>query len=260
MQFGLELEFGDIDLSKTPPAGCSYSTTEYDVVNSTGLAADPKGDKVKFGGEINTSPTDTIQGQIDQFKACNVAYPEATINHRLHLHCHVSYPGIRENADLMKKLLRYTIKNSPDALNATFNPHKHPHMNTSAWKYQIVDRTVMPDWKAQFCYLSNTPDEFKRAHGTIKDGSYNSLTIKRFAVNLYSIFKHGTVEFRHFFPTLDPEEVESCLEYCKRFVEEGIGDQKPVTEILKERKFKFPKAVPFSFELEDGWQKTNFKK
>ena len=61
--FGAEHELGDWDQRNGLPTGFKMDTRDITVMNSNGIAADPKGRSYSFGGEINTPPTDTIEGQ-----------------------------------------------------------------------------------------------------------------------------------------------------------------------------------------------------
>lgn len=79
----------------------------------------------------------------------------------------------------------------------------------------------------------------------------------RTAVNLFNLTKGETIEFRIFRATVNPVELYSCLYMSKRFIEEAQKglDGKPVSEILEEGNFKFPK-LNFDEDLAKGWQNT----
>jgi hypothetical protein len=165
-----------------------------------------------------------------------------------------------EDLEAQKMLLSYVVSNSPLVFKAFFTPVKHPDMNASAWAYQIVDRSIMPDWKQAFCYDAKSTEQFKEAHAKVRDGRMFYQSMKRYGFNLYSLFKHGTVEMRCLFPTLNPLEVSGSLEFFKRFVHEALTSRRMVRQWLRPNDYCVPKPQPFSLRLESAWQEGNFKK
>lgn len=257
LTYGLEIELGDVDRKTQLPNGLYWSSTEHDIVNSNGVAIDPTGKKHTLGGEINTAPTEDIEGQVTLFKKILELFPNATINHRHHTHAHVSFQNLKEEVVLQKAILKFAKENSEWIMNKIFTPTRHPLMNRSAWSYQLADRTVMPDWKYDYCMSANTPEEFKQAHQKVKDGRILPQTTKRYGVNLFSIHKHGTVEFRWFYPTLNPEEIHDILLFCKYFILDAItGSNKLIKSIDS---LRLPKECKYNNDLEMGWQSTSYK-
>lgn len=255
--YGLEIELGDVDRKTPLPEGLSWSSTEHDIVNSDGRAIDPTGRKHTIGGEINTAPTETIEGQVELFRKILQLFPTATVNHRHHTHAHVSFPGLKEDVEKQKKILTFVVRNSNWIMDRIFTPTRDPLMNRSAWSYQLADRTVMPDWKYKFCMEASNPEEFKLAHQKVKDGRVLPQTTKRYGVNLFSIHKHGTVEFRWFYPTLDPAEINDILVFCTAFMLDALNDTSHTEALLP--KLHLPKEVAYDHRLEMGWQATSYK-
>lgn len=258
--YGVEHEFGDVDRKIELPEGMRWSKREFDIVSDCGLAIDPSGKAHTIGGEVNTPPSTTVEEQGEFLRVLLHRFPSATINHRHHLHLHISVPGLVDDLVAQKKLLSYVVCNSATVFRAFFSPVRHPAMNSSAWAYQIVDRSVMPEWKQAFCHAARTPRDFKEAHARVRDGRifYNSM--KRYGFNLYSLFKHGTVEMRCLFPTLDPTEVIGSLTFFRKFLFEALRGGPAVRDWLVPGEYRTPKQPPFSLRLETIWQETNFKK
>lgn len=257
---GMEVELADVDRKTPLPEGLSWSGAEFDIVNSDGRAIDPSGKIHTMGGEINTAPSFDIETQVNYFKKMLELFPHATINHRGHQHMHVAFEGLKENLEAQKKILKYVRENSEEVFKRVFTPTRTPDMNNKAYAYQIIDRSIMPEWKYNMCMAATTTEEFKLAHAKVKDGTVMYQTMKRYAVNLYSITKHGTVEFRHFFPTLDPDIIRDTLKYCVAFVHESLKDNpRPVSEIIDWSSFKFPTEVPYNKFIEESWQEGNYK-
>ena len=256
--YGIELELADIDTTKVLPEGCSYSS-DFDIVNSNGVAVDPSKKVITYGGEVITPPMNSIESSIAKVSEIFDTFPESNINHRTMVHIHISWDGLRDDLDAMKKILTYQAVNGMKIIEKIWNHTKDPKMNRRAWAFQIYDASVMTGYKYEECLKAQTVEEFRRAHALTKDGSINWRLTRRHAVNLYSLFKHGTVEFRHFFASKDLYEIRCCFEFVTKYIEEALGSRRPIEEVFAENThWKFPKESPFSEELENGWQNTNF--
>ena len=62
--YGCELEFADVDRFAKLPDGCTFDGKDHTIVNSNGIATDPKARTSTIGGEINTKATSTIDEQV----------------------------------------------------------------------------------------------------------------------------------------------------------------------------------------------------
>jgi hypothetical protein len=255
--FGMELEFSDVSRSIVLLPGLSWNTNEKDIVNSDGRAIDPTGKIHDIGGEINSIPTNSIKRQRELFELALKLLPGVTVTHRSHTHFHVSYPGLSIDLVALKKILTYFQKNSEYILNKTFNPTKHPLMDASAWGYAKVDRQCLPEWKYKFCIEAKTLEDFFDSFYKVKDGRVLPQTGRRYSVNLSSAKKHGTIEFRHFYATLDPEVIESTFEYCRDFMTAALNDI-PI-ESLDWDNYKFPTEIEFNLERHNRYQETKSK-
>lgn len=258
--YGQEVELADISRDTKLPDTMSYSSTELDIVSSCG-AIDPSGRDHKIGGEINTKPTKSIEEQINIFNDMLRLFPEATINHRHHHHLHIAFPGLKTDLNIQKKLLKYIVENTKTVVDKIFVPTKNPKMNTSSWRYQTVDRDAMAPWRYEFCINANTCEDFFASHAKVKDGRILYQTMKRMAFNLYSIKKHGTVEMRCLFPTLNPDEVRYSFIFFRDFILEALSEHpRPIDQAVDFNNYIFPKEVPYNHKLEILWQTTNKKK
>lgn len=259
--FGMEFEMADIDRNVPPPAGCKFSS-DFDLINSCGLAIDPAGKLHKLGGEVITPPGKKME-VLRNAKAIFATYPNAKFNHRTVLHCHASWPELVDDVEAMKKILSYQQQYGREAIDTVW-PHDKvmmQQMNRSALAFYIYDFTIMPEYKYNFCMQATTPQEFRQSYAKTKNGIVNWLHAKRYALNMYSIFKHGTIEFRHWFPTKDVNELLSVMEYCEAFIENALGERLPIKELLaKNSHWKFPVEdnVKYDHALELCWQDNNF--
>ena len=91
-----------------------------------------------------------------------------------------------------------------------------------------------------------------------KSYTNSPMIFKRYYVNVYSIFKHGTIEWRVFRPTTDYRKVYRCLQFSQEFLEHALGYHLPVEKYVKD--YDFPEPLPFIVKLENGYQKTKVTK
>lgn len=259
---GMELEISNIERGDLPD-GAVWSTKEYDVINSNPpIAIDSSGNQHKWGGEVNTKWSWTIEEQLKQVQNILFMYPTSAITHRSHLHCHVAWEGIKTDIDAWKRIMLYEKDTYSEVLEKTFPLTKTSDMDVSAWHYCHEDKTLIRDYVREHAMVAKTPDEFFHAYGLNKDGTkFSGLWIKRFGLNIGpSIKKHGTIEFRHFWQTLDVDIIQSTLEWCVLYINEALGQQRPLSQWCDWSSFKFPPEIPFRKDLHDAWVKTNFKK
>ena len=99
--YGCEHEFADWSVDSKLPEGCLWNHDDYTIVNSNGIANDPKGKLWRFGGEINTRPTSSIEEQCDILSQLKMLQPTPKINYRSNLHVHVRVPGLKNDLELV---------------------------------------------------------------------------------------------------------------------------------------------------------------
>lgn len=261
LTYGCEFEFSDIDTRKTLPKGNTYSCFENSIVNSDCLACKLYGKNLDqpFGGEINSLVSDNLQSQIDNFKTLIELFPEATVNHRTALQIHV---GFKRPEDLnLKNILNFITyyyskyKDLGNLLRPQYE--KSELFGTHFYKEMIKRNQKIEDWKYDILISSKTLEELKKNFGMSKVGKYHSITIKRYAINLYKIFQETkTIEFRCFWGTTSIEQFVSCLNFVKDFCELAFENS---SESLDFENYNFPKKPKFSKKLEIGWERTNVK-
>jgi len=287
--FGCELEWSDVDRRvdipkelgewEGPKIAGYYMNSEIDIVNTKGkyrgVGTDPLCMTCRVGGEIHTQPSNTIETQVlrmmrilDLFSTANIACPN-------HGHIHVGLPGIlnEENLETLKNIFRYTKANQNDLIKYCCG-----YDEADASKIASTD---LQDWVKQYLlvgdgkHITNQLFEAVEEAATVQDVLTALQTIPcedwewttgkatktpsshRTAVNLFNLTKGETIEFRIFRATINPVELYSCLYLTDRYIEEALlgAEGKPVSEILKEGNFRFPK-LNFNYDLAKGWQNT----
>lgn len=253
MKFGLELEWADIDITKKLPEGFYYSNTEKTIVNSNGHANHPLG-LYRFGGEINTPVADSPEELIHKIEPILEVFPERSVNYRESLHIHVSFPELMNLEFLKSSLIIFdrTIKN------LILSVYPLPGMfesNEYECNIQQLRTRWMKPWKRDLCLNSTSVDDFCECMRKDKTGKVSFMIPNRYAVNFFSIKKHGTLEFRLIPATISPVEIFHSMKFVEEICNMLIENREPDYRDICSR-FPLPKPLSFSSDLEAGWVKT----
>ena len=269
--YGYEIEWGDIDRRlKIPENLGKWEYCETDIINLHEpyklIACDPLGINPPFGGEINTVPTKSWQDQVDKimdiynFFIKNNNNP--SVNCISHSHIHVHIPGLIDNIDLLKKLMKYIKVNQELTITAGSKFVSHPNMKklkncTLYTKYDGGRR--MPTYMLDnIINLSTDFKSFIKHHCTGKDGISMGRPF-RYAINTYSLKHNETIEFRFFRGSNKKKEIFDMFKFVSNFLKSALSDQKPVLDILKEYDYEFPN-LNFRTDQWIGYLKTKYNK
>lgn len=268
--FGVELEYGNASTKNPLPPGNVWNHKDYTIVSSTGVANDPLGELYEFGGEINTRPTNTIGEQVDEIQMINACLnPAPIVNYRSNLHIHVRVPGLNENLEDCKKLLRYIDKYQQEAFSiveripvpVSFN--KLPivyEWEMKRYKRRLVSHQhVLPPARVKEMLEARTVQEFYEAHASPGKKGRNWFITPRAGINLRQMWDStNTIEFRHFPGTLEQDQMQTCLRWCEAFLVAALNTGETPTEVRSKMEFmNFPSFAPYEFETEQGYQFTN---
>ena len=288
LSFGAELEWSDIDRSIDIPkelgawegpkiAGYNLGS-EIDIVNTKGewrgVATDPLCLECPVGGEIHVNPSWTIESQLIRIMRIMDLFPQVGVACPNHGHIHVGIQGIRQDLQAIKNLFDYTQWNQFDVLRACsgYSEEEHGRVFESdkigPWvrDYLLIGdaKSIHTDLFTEVAKAKSLADIWKaveKVEAINWDWVSGKISLAygshRTAVNLYSLLKMGSIEFRVFRASINPVEIYSSLLFSKRYVEEALKgkDGKPVAEILKEGQFKFA-PLNFDEKLAKGWQET----
>ena len=266
--WGFELEVGDVSRSLVIPEKLgSWEHAETDVVNVLPpyqyICCDPQGTDPPVGGEVNTMPSTSIDGElciIDDLLRWFVSKRQnPTSNCISHTHIHVHVPGLTEDLAALKRLTKYIKDNQHAAL-------KHCHQydekvlqgSKTARTYLKWDcGRPMPDYMADNILTHATSfKDFIRLQCCGKDAKSMGRPF-RYAINTYCLKHIQTVEFRLFRHTLSMALLEDCFLFVKRFMEAALNNVASVDSLVLD--LEFP---PFRYHLEEakGWEKTKWNK
>ena len=270
--WGYEIEWGDIPRCfEIPEHLGTWEHAETDILNLHGewamRAVDPLGIDPPMGGEINTKPTATWVEQVDRIleikKLFTDAGHEPTASLVNHGHLHVYVPGLREDVDALKRLIRYIGDNQLLTVEKCYRYYDDPTMKgavkgAKAYLKQDGGRQMPGYMIENILNLTRDFDHFIRLHAAGKDGVSMGRPF-RYAINTYCLKHTGTIEFRCFRSTTERQEIESQFAFAEAFIDAALNYGPSVEEILERGNFKFPPYV-WNREHWDAWASTKWDK
>ncbi len=274
--YGVELELPDVDISDKLPEGASWNKKDYSIVNSNGIANDNLGKFYKFGGEINTKPTNTIEEQVSHIQDIfNSLTIKPVNNYKENLHIHIGVPGLKEDLEALKKVMKYIHDFGQQAFELV-DPLRLPTKQLYPFKEELeaaLDRyrrnrdgshhgMLFPELYKKVMKSTTTDvkseDGFYLSHSMLgKDGERRFP--RRDGINMRQLFDApaSTIEFRHFFGTLDLQEIKSCLTWCMEFLNAALNTGEEPKDILKRNSWMiFPREMNFDYKLQQGFERT----
>lgn len=270
--FGCEFEWADVDRRVVLPSELgTWDKRELDVHNTDGTAYFHS----HIGGEVLTTPVSSPEELADQTVEL-VALLNPKLTYRCFTHIHIAVPGLVDDLDALKSLLRFATRNQR-YINENIAPivdagpiedwdSREDWMAARKWQRQQeywMSKTFEPP-RLEEMYEATTFKEFYEATFTPNKTKTSRLWWAgcRPGVNFRSLKKHGTLEFRFFWGSTDPHEVWSMADFAKSYLQSGlIGDDLegwyPTAKI--ERGWQFPDPLPFIPWQERRWQETRKK-
>lgn len=273
--YGAEFELSDWPRGEPVPAGMGLDLRDVTMVNSSGVAVDPRGELHDRGGEILAQPSETPNGVADQLAEIMTCWPETSVNYRSNLHVHVRVPGLRDDLGNLKLLQRRIHEWMPVLLPLVEPipvPWREDYPDPDTFKgarARVARRRVSHQKLLNLDQLARqaaarTPEEFFTAEALhVPTGRVHWATHPRACVNIRQLLQTDTVEFRHFPGTVHPEEVHSAAEWCSAFMEASLsGDD--VDPLRLAREFgpaarPWPAFEPYVHWLEEGYVFTSRK-
>ena len=256
--YGAEHELADWDSRLGLPQGFARSP-DYTIVNSNIIAAQPNPKVYPFGGEINTPPTTTPQGQADCLGMILERHPDCTVNHRSNLHVHVRVPGLKNDLGLLKQIQKYIHSELPAVLNLVepIPIGQTPAEKKRERRRRVSHHTLLTPKRLSYQLAASTTKEFfEREVPCSKAGKVMWHAQPRLAVGLRQLLQTDTIEFRHFPGTLDVVELATCVHWCREFVLYAIRGQPLLQLWEKYASAPFPAFPLFDEEVEIGYQAT----
>ena len=269
MTVGMELEWADVDRHAEIPSELgSWNDKDFTIVNSDGHANSKDGSTWRWGGEINTVPTETAAEQAHIVHAL-VELLHPVINYRCNFHIHVK-PSVdlTQDLDQLKKVAVYFREAEPfvyEHIEPILKPNQEDFPTKEEYKgamkrYRrclVSHHYRLPEARWEELLAATTPREVYEAHAPMKfDGGRMWMIAPRPGMNLRSLWKHGTIEYRHFPGTLNPQEIEDSAEWVMQFTQAAINGQPSVDVLYDSRAWAIPVFMPYIHELEIRYQET----
>lgn len=269
---GCELEWPDIDNRCALPAGWSWSETDYSIINSSGWANDPKRILILEGGELNT-PAFPSALQLAEAVELQRIEMQPTYNYRSNFHVHVKVPWLASDLETVKRIALYS---------RSMLPHIWPQIDPL--QGLLVGQATLEDQAGAQARLrhsqasrhtclkldsvrhrrqmeANTLEEFLawEVPWSEKQQRPQWHLASREAVNLRSLRKHGTVEFRCFANPETLEQTLAAIEFSISWLKMAIGGAEVLARIVMQYSALLPRQLPYDHRLELGWRATNLE-
>lgn len=261
--FGTELELSDCERDTPLPGKSTWDVNDYTIVNSNGVANDPKAILWKFGGEINTEPATSVDAQVEVIaEVLKALRPAPMTNYRSNLHVHIRVPGLAEDLGKLQRILSYTQAHGQQVFDLVdplpAKPDDAPA--TKRWKRRKRSHHYLLTEKCyQRAMSATTLSDFRAAHAPLDySGTPMFHLVQRSGVNLLSLWKHQTIEFRHFSLSLNLDELRNAIRWCQVFLEAALGDQPEPKQLLWPGAV-FPVQPLYDYWLEPRYQATTRK-
>lgn len=270
--FGAELELSDWPRhAPLPWKGMGIDVRDVTMVNSDGVAVDPKGKLYPLGGEIQTAPSVTPEGVADQLADIMQRWPETTVNYRSNLHVHVRVPGLREDLALLKQLQSYAHRWLPKVL-PYIEPIPEP-VSPAAWpdkaeyagarkrynRRKVSHQKLLSPERLAVQLAARTPEEFRDfEYIDRRTGKLHPAIHPRCCFNLRQLWETDTIEFRHFPGTTDPNKLAGAVEWCSVFLGLALDDSDPMFQAKMWADNNWmPRFEDYDHWLETGYQMTS---
>jgi len=253
LSFGVELELPDIDTSVELPEELGvYDKQDYTIVNNCGVANDNLKKYVLIGSEINTTPTDSVVGQIEIIEQIYKLFKTKT-NHKSNLHIHVGVEGMIHDWRIIKEF-QYFINAYEDLVYRIIDPLPVP---TSQLMHDRL-KHVKKSHQTQLSKNAKRIIATAHNHSQIRNALGVGRISRRAGINLKSIYSNGTIEFRHFFGTDDLRGYASALLWCENFVKSFLSKRNPFHN-YDSMKLQIPRMAKWNEALQLGFDYTNKK-
>ena len=232
--WGMELEFGDVPRNLNPPYS-KWSSRETDIVNVLdpyyGIAADPIGIDPPVGGELNTTPSTTIEKQVEIFNEI-VGYfqshgvnPTTSCVSQTHVHVHI--PNLTSSLADIKKLLMFIYANQNEVVRFTNGFYASNDMSDSAIEFLSEDNGRKYTEEAIIRILKARTMRQLYENLLINDGTIQKWTTpKRYFINFATLEDNETIEFRCFRGTVNSFHIENILKFCRSFLGAAFNNGK----------------------------------
>lgn len=262
--WGAEVEFANVfklKLQALPKELGKWEWAEKEICNTkppyAGIAVDPKGINPPVGGEVNTIPTKTYQEQVDRI--LNIIdwmkekgeTPTASFTSPFHIHVHI--PGLIDDIDGLKKIIKYQKENQKDMVDLCYQFKKLKDMPGGASAYLKRDGgLLMPDYIANnIIEKAENFQDFIRLYSSGKNGIVRTRPF-RYCINSYCLKWTKTIEFRCFRATQNPLFILNAFKVCFAYLNNALNHAFKIKDFIKENNLTF-QPMQWYYGCADMW-------
>ena len=295
--YGSEYEFADLDKRVRLPDTVKWDFKDVTVMNSNGVATDPRPDKtriVQYGGELNTVPCNSIDELVEVFNSVIKFNPK--VNNSCNLHNHIFVPDL--DLEGLKSIVAYFSVYRDDLVEYTDKiPTPEFDMTVSASEAKLInDRYIhhtkehhgsrhgnLPKRVLDYKLDADSLEEFHKGsiYGLTKATTMSWSNANRAGINTVQnrrsdkkehihlqyedrpYAESGTIEFRMHSMTIDANEYKSTLyldfELMNAMLNTGESVKSIVDRLSQHEWFKLPEYIPLDPKLYKIYQHTKFK-
>lgn len=271
LTYGAELELADLDRTKPLLPGQCWDIKDFSMVNSNGIAVDPKGISWAKGGEICMRPENSPRELLLQFGNTKVLFPEMKVNYRSNLHVHVRIPGLKDDLAELKRLQLFIhdwFKPWIGVLEPIPSPKAHSRAELESEEHKGAmarfrrrhksHQTFLTSKRVAYQQEAKTVQEFmEREVPKSKAGAVMWHAQSRCCVNIRQLRETDTIEFRHFPGTTNPQEFLAAVEWVEHFTRLFLTGAPP--KALEQAVHEFAPRLP-KFEPYCHWQELRYKR
>lgn len=270
--YGCENELADIPQDRPLLRGWGWDRKDVTIVNSNGIAADPKGISYRYGGELLTPVAGSPEELGQMMEEMVGYYPEAKVNYRSNLHIHVRVPGLSSDLVALKRLAAFNARWLPELLDLVEPiPEPIPLQYGDLEEYKgarrrwrrrrVSHHTVLRGERLQNQLNAETIEKFfiEEVPKAKNNGKPLWHLQPRQAVNIRQLLETDTIEFRHFPGTLDPLLLINCAAWCREYLLcalEGFDDPIRVFRRGFSKADTFPEFPPYVHWMEQRYRAT----
>jgi hypothetical protein len=268
-KYAAAYDLADWDTRTKLPGYLTYAGKKqryHHIVNSNGIANDCTNRLYNYGGRIITSQQTYIKTQLFYIDSIKELLPQATVNYRSLAVVYVHIPDLRRDLKLLKQIQRYIHENMPIVFQTLFSCDVKENFDTYK-EYQAATRlgkirtamcqNLLPLSRLEAQLQADNIEQFYTREAPMSKNDRPLWHCQpKSCVSLRSLITLDMIEFRHFAASLNRDEMETCFEWCKSFLQAAL-DNSPIDELVAEfRDEKFPTFPPFNPEMEKRFRAT----
>ena len=270
---GCELELADVDTEIDLGNLGVWDKDDYTIVNSSGIGNDNRKQIVRFGVEINTTPTIGVETQLSIVMDILNLLPNKSNNYTCNLHIHCGVEGLKDDLETVMRVTEYFVTHQHRIFQLTEKleiPTKEQYQDDEAYKCAIKrykrrkESHQQPITEKIFSKMkkATTMQEYFESYVNFdKNMKPQWQFVKRPGCNTLQLRDIGTIEFRHFSITFDKKLMENCLRWVVEIMDAAINTNKTPDEVFKDLgEPEFPKFLPYDHELGKIFKLTHFGK